>query len=351
VWVTYFLILRLVSLKNPWTEISSFYKTRGTSRANYAEKPLESNKDVRSHILEELPKISIVIPTLNRYKYLKDVLEDLEKQDYTDFETIVIDQSEPFDKNFYNGYDLDLRVVHQQEKALWLARNTAIEMSRSEYILLYDDDSRIDSDWITMHMKALDYYDAELSSGISISTVGAKVPENYSYFHISAQLDTGNVLVKKDVFRNLGLFDRQFEKQRMGDGEYGLRCFLAGYRNISNPLAKRLHLKVGSGGLREMGSWDGIRPKKWLDPRPIPSILYLFRKYHGNKAARLSLLKTIPASIVPYRFKGNKLLLVMGSLISILILPIVFLQVYISWKRSSEKLRQGAIIPELSTNG
>ena len=44
--------------------------------------------------------VSVVIPTLNRYTYLKDVLEDLEKQDYENFEVIVVDQSEPFQKNF-----------------------------------------------------------------------------------------------------------------------------------------------------------------------------------------------------------------------------------------------------------
>lgn len=104
-----------------------------------------------------------------------------------------------------------------------------------------------------------------MSSGVSLSTVGAEIPENYSYFCWSSQLDTGNVLLKKDIFRKIGLFDRQFEKQRMGDGEYGLRAYLAGYKNISNPKAKRIHLKVSQGGLRvKGGSWDAWRPKNGM---------------------------------------------------------------------------------------
>jgi GT2 family glycosyltransferase len=90
------------------------------------------------------------------------------------------------------------------------------------------------------------------------------VPQNYSFFRVSDQIDTGNVLIKRDVFQTIGLFDRQFEKQRMGDGEYGLRAYLEGFLNVSNPYAKRLHLKVGTGGLRQMGSWDGFRPKKFF---------------------------------------------------------------------------------------
>src|SRR5690606_36376351 len=98
-----------------------------------------------------------------------------------------------------------------------------------------------------------------------------------------------------------------------------------------NPYAQRFHLKVGSGGLREMGSWDAFRTKKWFAPRPIPSVLYFFRGYFGSTAARYALLRTVPLSIMPYRFKKNKGLMVLGILLSLLFLPIVLFQVYRSW--------------------
>src|SRR5690606_7855475 len=162
----------------------------------------------------------------------------------------------------------------------------------------------------THQLKTLDFFKADLSSGVSISTVGAEVPEHYSYFRWSDQLDTGNVLLKKEIFKKIGLFDRQFERQRMGDGEFGLRAYLNGYKNISNPKAKRIHLKVAQGGLRQMGSWDGFRPKKMFSPRPIPSVLYFYRKYFGNTAAKWALLRTVPLSIMPYQFKSNKPMMV-----------------------------------------
>ena len=165
---------------------------------------------------------------------------------------------------------------------------------------MFDDDSRVESDWIKNHIKCLDFFNADISSGVSISIVGARVPDNYSFFKYSEQLDTGNVLIKRNVFKAIGLFDIQYEKQRMGDGEYGLRAFLFGFKNISNPYAKRLHLKAGTGGLRQMGSWDGFRPKKWFSPRPIPSVLYQFRKYYGVKMTIYSLLKTVPPSIINF---------------------------------------------------
>jgi hypothetical protein len=170
------------------------------------------------------------------------------------------------------------------------------------------------------------------------------LPQNYRYFRVSDLLDTGNVLIKKKVFETIGLFDNQFEKQRMGDGEFGLRAYLNGFVNISNPYATRLHLKVGTGGLRQIGSWDAFRPKKMLSPRPIPSVLYLYRSYFGNKLSKYALLKTLPSSIIPYKFKKNKKILIFGVLISILLLPILLLQVFRSWRLASIKIKQGALI-------
>lgn len=342
-WVLYVLLLRLFSFKNPFAELSAYFKTKGTKRQSFAQNPI-AYKDYASFdsdLIKSKPIVSVIIPTLNRYEYLKDVLEDVEKQSYPNFEVIVVDQSEPFQKNFYKDFDLDINLIHQEEKALWLARNTAIKKSKGDYILLFDDDSRVEQDWIAEHLKCLDFFDADISSGVSISKAGAKIPENYAYFCVSSQLDTGNVLLPKSVFKELGLFDRQFEKQRMGDGEFGLRAYLAGFKNVSNPYAKRLHLKVGSGGLREMGSWDAFRTKKIFAPRPIPSVLYLFRKYFGNKAARFALLKTIPSSIMPYRYKQNSVMTLIGVLISILFLPFVLIQVLRSWRLASIKLKEG----------
>jgi glycosyltransferase involved in cell wall biosynthesis len=351
VWVLYVLLLRLFSLHNPIHEIKAWKKSKNVKRSAYLQKPIvyPGWYQYKSSIVAQRPLVSVVIPTLNRYEYLKDVLEDLEKQEFSNFEVIVVDQSNPFQEGFYKDFNLNLQLVQQTERALWQARNHAIEISNGEYILLFDDDSRVKPNWILSHLKCIDFFKADISAGVSISSVGAEVPQNYSFFRISDQLDTGNVLLKKQVFREIGLFDRQYEKQRMGDGEFGLRCYLNGYKNISNPYAERLHLKVGSGGLREMGSWDGFRPKKWFGPRPVPSVLYQFRKYYGKERAILALLKFVPPSIIPYQFKKSKSGKVFGFLFSILISPLILYQIFKSWSLATEKLSEGPLIKNLDS--
>ncbi len=348
-WSTYILLLRLLSFKNPFNETSAWWASRKTTRSNYLETPINYNEwnNFDSSLVAEQPLVTVVIPTLNRYPYLKDVLLDLEKQDYKNFEIIIVDQSKPFQKEFYDDYNLNIHLIYQEEKALWLARNKAIKKAKGDLLLLFDDDSRIKNDWITNHIKCLDFFKAEISSGVSISMIGAKVPKNYSFFRVSDQIDTGNVLIKKEVFRTIGLFDRQFEKERMGDGEFGLRSYLHGFLNISNPYAKRVHLKAETGGLRQMGSWDGMRPVNWFAPRPIPSIIYLFRTYFGNKLTRFALLKLIPPSLIPYKYKGNNEMLILGFLLALVLFPLVLFQVTKSWRLASIKLKEGAIIEEL----
>ena len=346
-WYIYTYILRLFTFNNPFFETWYFLKNFRVNRV-FPYKVFDSSSTaVCEYILSCQPLVSIVIPTLNRYEYLRDVLIDLERQDYSNFEVLICDQSNPFDELFYKEWKLDIKLIRQEQKALWLARNTCIMHSKGDFILLFDDDSRVEPDWIRQHLICLERYESSISAGVTHTLVGHGLSPKESYFHLSDVFDTGNAMVKREVFEKVGLFDRQFEKQRMGDGEFGLRALLAGYQLISNPFAKRIHLKVETGGLRQMGSWDAFRPKRILAPRPVPSVLYLARKYFGNTSAALFALQNIPFSFIPYSLKKYRLLKLIFVLFTPFLLPVMIYDGLISWQQSTKKLRQGAIIETL----
>ena len=283
---------------------------------------------------------------MNRYTYLTNLFKDLEKQNYKNFDIIVIDQSKPFNKTFYNNFKINIKVFNQNKKGLWQARNRAIKKSDSDFILLLDDDSRINPNWITEHLKCIDYFKADISAGVSISLIGSPIPQHYSYFRWADQLDTGNVLIKKKVFRKCGLFDLQFEGMRMGDDNFGIRAYVNGFKSINNPLARRLHLKANEGGLRELGSWDGLRPVGWSRPRPVPSILYHFRQNWGDINTIFFLVKNIPLSLSHYSIKGKKIGYAISIIIFFFSFPIVLIQVLRSWSISTNKLNEGPLIDD-----
>ena len=341
--VYYFFLKNIFSFHNPFAELNAFLKTKKVKKVDLINPHCEypSYKNFKSELVSKNPKVSVIIPTLNRYEYLKDVLEDLQKQDYKNFETIIVDQTDEPDKDFYKKFDLEISVIFQEGKGQWLARNEAIRKADGEYLLFFDDDSRVDPDWITQHLKGMDFFKADVTAGVSLSTVGDTVPANYSFFRWADQFDSGNALVKRNVFEKIGMFDRQFDKQRMGDGEFGLRSYLSGFKSISHPYAKRIHLKIGTGGLRQMGSWDAFRPKKFFSPRPLPSVLYLYRKYFPKDYVTNALLIGMLPSLIPYKWKGKKFLYPLGSLLAIFILPVLILQLSISWRRSTLMLNEG----------
>ena len=116
--VYYFLIKNLLSLRNPSKEIRAFLNTSDVQKETlihpHAEYPEYDSFD--SPMLKQRPKVSVIIPTLNRYDYLKDVLQDLEVQDYSNFEIIIVDQTDEPDKDFYNDFNLDKKVIFQEGK-------------------------------------------------------------------------------------------------------------------------------------------------------------------------------------------------------------------------------------------
>jgi glycosyltransferase involved in cell wall biosynthesis len=348
-WAIFILMYRLFELKNLFKECQGYLKCMNVSRVDMYKK-YNKNQDIlsfNSNIIQEKVHVSIIIPTLNRYKFLADVLTDFEKQTYSYFTIIIIDQSDDFNPSFYGKYNLDIKLIRQDEKALWLARNTGIEQATTKLIAFSEDDVRIPIDWLENHLKCLDYYQCDISNGVFFPE-GKDIPIAKKMFKYAEQFATGNACMYKSVFYKTGLFDRQFEKMRAGDGEFGLRCYLNGFKAVSNPLAYCEDVKAATGGLREMGSWDAFRPKKLLAPRPVPSVLYLTRKYFGSKAAWLTILINVPPSILPYKFKRNKYVSLIGVIVSFFMLPIIIFAVCKSWVISSRMLRKGHSIAILT---
>lgn len=342
-WAVFALVRRLIALSNPIKEMNAFLQTAAIKKVNLYDSPLpyEDYFNFNSIIVQQNPFVSVIIPTLNRYTYLKDVLHDLEKQSYTNFDVIIVDQSTPFNKDFYKQFKLDLKIIEQKEKLLWTARNNAVKTSTANYLLFFDDDSRVDSDWIVQHLKTIDYFKADISAGVSIAVIGGKVPASYNYFRWADQFDSGNAMVKRSVFEQIGLFDLQFNKQSMGDGEFGIRAYINGLQSISNPYAKRVHLKVSGGGLREIGHWDGFRPKKLFAPKPIPSVVYLYKKYLPTHLYRNATLLGIMLSNVHFAKKRGTNMMAKSVFFTILKSPLLILQFYKSLKKANAMLRQG----------
>lgn len=346
----YVLVLRLILLKNPIYEIYCFLYSLNAKRKTLKQKTYDNFKIFDSKLIINKPRVSVIIPTLNRYKYLKQVLKNLEDQTYRNFEVIICDQSDNIQEEVYKNWKLDIILIKQREKALWLARNTGIKCAKGDYIALTEDDVELPPNWLETHLKCIEYFGVEISAGVfyndSVKQQYIKFEENC--FKLSFQFPTGNALLSKRVFEKVGLFDRQFEKQRMGDGEFGLRSLLGGFNIVSNPSAYIIDLKAPTGGLRQVGSWDSWRPTKFWHPRPIPSVLYFIRTYFGQKEMVYYIIKNVSQSFIPYKYKNNIISKILIKLLFFLWLPVAVFSVSNSILKARKKFLEGQKIESLS---
>src|SRR5207248_2427570 len=93
------------------------------------------------------------------------------------------------------------------------------------------------------------------------------------------------------------------------------------------------------GGLREMGSWDGFRPKKWFAPKPVPSVIYSFKKYFPSHLYKNAILIGIMLSNVRYKYKRSNKMLLLSVLLAIVKAPVLWIQ-YIRSKHLANKMLQ-----------
>ena len=92
--------------------------------------------------------LTIFTPTFNRRKTLRACYESLKKQDFTDFEWMVIDDGSTDDtasliKSFQNDSPFKIEYHYQENQGKHIAWNKALSMCQSEYFMCLDSDDEL----------------------------------------------------------------------------------------------------------------------------------------------------------------------------------------------------------------
>ena len=99
--------------------------------------------------------VSVVIPTLNRDKFLYDSINDMLNQDFDTYEILVVDQSDNINEKVEglvkNSPDKIRYFRNLGFKGLPQARNFGWQNAKYEIILYIDDDIRADTNFVKNH--------------------------------------------------------------------------------------------------------------------------------------------------------------------------------------------------------
>jgi GT2 family glycosyltransferase len=230
------------------------------------------------------PKVSIVIPSKDNYKYIKRCLDSVfEDTSYPNFEVILVDTGTTDTKTlglfdaYSKGVDEFRRIQWKSDGAFNFsaACNAGAKAARGEYLLfLNDDTSVIDSHWLTdlLEQAQRDEVGAVglklLFPNKTIQHAGVVLSDRDVAFHPFYGLDENTdifsniyinnirdvsavtgacLMVSKNKFEQVGGFD---EKLRVtyNDVDLCLKLLDAGYLNVYTPFGRLYHYESVSVG-------------------------------------------------------------------------------------------------------
>ena len=103
--------------------------------------------------------VSIIIPVYNVQAYLRECLDSVLAQTYTDIEVILVDDGSTDKSGIicdeYREKDRRVRVCHKQNAGVSAARNTGIELAGGEYLVFVDSDDCIHPELVEMYMQTV----------------------------------------------------------------------------------------------------------------------------------------------------------------------------------------------------
>jgi glycosyltransferase involved in cell wall biosynthesis len=277
-------------------------------------------------------KVSIVIPTYNRYTLLLKTISSLKMQTFKDFEVVVSDDGSTDETANIreHNFPFPVKYVSQENQGRSAARNNGITAAEGDIIIFIDDHIILDHRFIEEHYRFHQKYAAEgvevvrgrvgyikdetdlpakALKSIDLKTYKAPFNENSPFYTFI----TNNISVTKKVLRLVGGFDPDFKEYGFQDQELGYRIRLRGFKfkinpnaigyilSAKTPTAKRLDKQRQAGRSAVLfyrkHPWGGLQ----IGVNPLNVLLY---KLLARKDEEL--LKKYLAALERYEGKDQK---------------------------------------------
>jgi glycosyltransferase involved in cell wall biosynthesis len=276
-----------------------------------------------------MKKVSIIIATYNRKKFLKTAIKSALMQTYQNIEIIVVDDNSDYDieKELFEYKDKIKLIKNKKNLGCDASYNIGIKASNGEYITILDDDDIFHPTKIERQMKI---FQKNPKLGLVYCPIGVKIgkkivyrppKEKNNYWNrLAFKNDIGiSPLIRKDVFEKSGFFDESLVYHgdrdmwyRIGKKfEFGFDkepCYIVYNKNINRMSSEVKQIIRGKEQLYEK------HKKNFKNKRKYYSDFYYELAYeylsHGLKtkffknmikAISLSLKKITGFFIVPYK--------------------------------------------------
>jgi len=304
-----------------------------------------------SHV-EGVPGVSVIIPTIDRYPYLRPLLDQLRGQTIPPREIVVIDQT-PGDRRDTmlepDFTDLPLNLLILDQAGQCSSRNAGLQVASGNYILFIDDDDEVPPDLIERHLENLLRFDAPVSCGTAHEVGAGPPPDDFTHIRASDVFPAGNTLIRREALFDSGLFDLAYERGARADGDIGMRIYLTGQLMIYNPEISVLHHHVPRGGLRthkaRAVTYGGSRSSIAVRHLPGVTEIYLAYRYFTPRQVREMLWLRVSGTFSIRGGLGRK---VLKALVSFCLLPDTLWRIHLRRRKARRVLQTYPQIPLLN---
>ena len=187
-----------------------------------------------------MPKVSVIIPTYNSSRTIRETLNSVFRQTYSDFEILLINDgsTDNLMEVLKCFQDSRLQILNYENGGLSVARNRGIDRASGEYLIFLDADDLWSPDKLESHVNALDNAQkTNPKAGVVYSWSYLLDDETNTYCSSHSLRSEGNVLPKileinlvangsnpmitREAIDSVGYFDSDF--QGASDWEYWIR--------------------------------------------------------------------------------------------------------------------------------
>lgn len=118
-------------------------------------------------------KISVIIPVYNVKPHLDNCIESILKQDYADFECILVDDGSTDGSSeicdYWDSNDSRIKVIHQNNQGVSSARNAGLKVATGEFISFVDSDDWVENHYLSDLVSPIEQNNSDLSvTGMSL---------------------------------------------------------------------------------------------------------------------------------------------------------------------------------------
>ena len=199
-----------------------------------------------------IPLVSVIVTTFNRKELLKETIDSILNQTFTDFELIVVDNYSSYDFLAYMKSFNDIRIRAFQNKnngIIAVNRNFGIKKARCKYIAFCDDDDLWIDNKLAIQVELMQSDDIGIcfTSSIYINQkaeiIGySKIKDKYqrptfrNFFLSGGYIVNSSVIIRSDYINNVGFINENPNLVAIEDSEYWARflfyfkgCFISKY--------------------------------------------------------------------------------------------------------------------------